>query len=217
LEEREGVLYETHSQAKVAFIHFSGFSTENPDRICNYPLRNPFSRHLSTKRVSLKDRPDLGGAFRLYLQFLLACDVEKFSRCSYGYAKYDNGEPISQLERSLYLASASWRESPLDPFVTGPRSFHNACRQAGIRADTRTLLKPSAAEIVDTYRLHILLIQFLLRFLLRCLGPVRYLEFAKFMRSQFLPVNQGFLLSQKRATQSVYSNVTTVSSEAQPE
>ncbi len=217
LEEREGVLYETHSGTRVAFIHFSGFSTENPDRICNYPLRNPFSRHLNTRRVSLKDRPDLVGPFRLYLQLLLASDVQEFSKCSYGYAHYSNGEPISQLERSLYLTSTPWRETTLDPFLTGAGSFHNACRKVGIRADTRTMLKPSAAEIVDTYRFHIWLIEFALRCLLRFLGPVRYLEFTKFMRSQFLPVNQGFLMRRKGAMQSVYSTVASVSSEVQPD
>ncbi len=181
LKERDNALYETHSGTRVAFIHFSGFSVEDPDCICKYPLRNPFSRLLHMRRATLADRPDLVGPFRLYRQLLLASDVQGWTMYSYAYATYKNGEPISQLERSLYLASASFRESGKDPFITGPGSFHSACRKAGIRADARTMLKPSAAEIVQAYRFHIWLIEFALRCLLRILGPVRYLEFAKYM------------------------------------
>jgi len=220
LEEYDNILHETHSGTKVAFIHFSGFSMEDPDCICRYPLRNPFSRHLDTKRATLEDRPDLVGPFRLYRQLLLASDVGDFSARSYGYAAYGNGEPISQLERSLYLASVPCRESVDDPFITGPGSFHSACRKAGIRADTQTMLKPSASEIVKAYRFHIWLIEFALRCLLRILGPVRYLEFAKYMRNQFSPINQGFLMRRRTGEPTLQPATASLASEArraQPE
>lgn len=213
LEEREGVLYERSSDCQVAFIHFSGYSTEHPDRICNYPLRNPFSKHLNTIRPSLKDRPDLVGQFRLYHQLLLASGAQDFRKYSYGYGRYDNGEPISQLERSLYLTSGTWREAVDNPFASGHGTFQDACRKSGVLADTRTLLRPSASEIVKIYRFHISLIEFILRFLVRWLGPVRYFEFAKYMRNRFLPANQGFLLKRVPSTQSQHPAGAAVASE----
>lgn len=195
LEERQDILYERNSGTPVAFIHFSGISLEDSNSICRYTVRNPFSQTLDTKHPNLSDRPDLAKSFRLYRELILSSDMRDLSNMKYGYATYDNGEPISQLERSLYLGSPAWRKRNADPFATGRGSFRDTCRNAGIRASENTMIKSSASETVKTYALYIRLIEFFLRVLVRLLGPIRYLEFAKYMRHQFLPQNHGFLLS----------------------
>jgi hypothetical protein len=199
LEERAGVLLEGNSGERVAFIHFSGFAVEDPNSICKYSARNPFNELARRKRSTLDMRPDLASTFGLYKRLLLEAKIDVFARVTYAYANYDNGEAISQLERSLFLSSDEWFSSTADPFQAGQGSFQSACRKAGVRASIDGAGNSSAEEITKRYALYMRLIEFLLRLCVRVLGPQRYLDFAKYMRHQFLPLDHGFLLSRKAA------------------
>jgi hypothetical protein len=195
LEEREGNLYEVRSGDRVAFIHFSGIVLDDLNSLCNYIARNPFGDGACKQRYTLSSRPDLSATFMRYKQLLLAADFESFSRPSYAYARYDDGEPISDLERSLYRTSESWRSKEVDPFRTGSGSFRDACRRAGVRTGMVRHVKrpPEVSHGKNSgYRR---LIEFFLQCCLLILGPQNYLQFAKYMRHQFLPSNHGFLLT----------------------
>jgi hypothetical protein len=194
LEERGHVFYEVQSGERVAFIHFSGFELQDLNSICKYAARNPLGTSTHKKRYTLTTRPDLVGPFQMYRQLVVAANVESFARIPYAYAKYDNGEAISQLERSLYLGSATWMESDADPFRTGHGTFWDACRKAGVRAGAVSTVKSSVQETIEKYGLYMRMIEFVLRCFLRVLGPEKYLGFAKYMRHQFLPLNHAFLL-----------------------
>ena len=194
LEERAGVFYESQSGIPVAFMHFSGIIPGNLEQITKYVQRNPIGWSQQKKRYTLHERPDLSGPFQKYDQLLAASDTEEFSRIPYGYAAYDNGETISQLERSLYLKSEVWRDADADPFSAQPGSFWNACRKAGVRAGSLPGSRRTAQETAKAYGLPMRFIEFALKCCLRVLGPERYLDFAKYMRHQFLPSNHGFLL-----------------------
>jgi hypothetical protein len=198
LEERHGVFYETRSGEPVAFIHFSGIAIEDLDSICKYAARNPFGDSVYKKRYTLSARPDLTSPFQLYRRLLISQDVEAISKIPYAYANYDNGEPISDLERSLYRNSDAWRRSNADPFKTSRGSFWHSCRRADVRAVKGRDAKLSAEAIVEKYGRYMCGIQWLLRCCLFILGPEKYLGFAKYMRHQFLPSNHGFLLSGRR-------------------
>jgi hypothetical protein len=195
LEERGGALYEARSGERVAFIHFSGITRDDLNNITKYASRNPIGESAHKKRYTLDGRPDLVGPFKQYERLLIDANVENFSRIPYAYATYDNGEPISQLERSLYLGSDAWRGGSGDPFCARKASFWDACRKAGLRAISVTTVRRSARETVKSYGHYMRFIEFILKCCLRVLGPQRYLEFAKYMRHQSLPSNQGFLLS----------------------
>ena len=197
LQERDVGLCEARSGEVVAFMHFSGFPLEDLNSIHKYGLGNPFAISLHKKRFTLTTRPDLVGPVHMYKELLEAADIRNFSKIPYGYATYDNGEPISQLERSLYLSSPLWLKSNADPFQTGPGSFRNACRQAGLRSRAVTTAKSLAQETIRKYSPYMRIVEFILRCCLRVMGPQRYLEFAKYMRHQFLPQNHGFLLRGK--------------------
>jgi len=201
LEDRSGVLYEAYSGARVAFIHFSGFAVEDLNSIYKYVPRNPLSKSRHKKRHSLAERPDLDEPFCRYRQLLISAGVQRFSKLAYGYALYDNGDPISRLERSLYLSSSTWQQSDVDPFSTGRDSFWQACRRAGIRAASHAPVKYSPQEVIDRYRVPMGIVQFILRCCLRVLGPQRYLEFAKYMRHQLMPCNHLFLLTGHRGAE----------------
>lgn len=199
IEDRRGKPYEARSGERVAFIHFSGLTSKDcVGGICKYVPRNPFDGPEGRRGYTLAERPDLVGPFNQYRDLLSAAGAEGFSKLEYAFARYGNGEPIAQLERSLYLASDVWRDGDLDPFSAGPASFWNACRNAGIRAISSASAGSSAPEIVRSYGRYMRFIELVLRYCVRILGPSRYLEFAKYMRHQFLPLNHGFLLSRRR-------------------
>jgi hypothetical protein len=197
LEECDRVLYEVRSGERVAFIHFSGFELQDLNNIYKYVARNPIGTSARKKRHTLATRPDLVGPFEMYKQLVIAANVERFAKIPYAYARYDNGETISQLERSLYLNSATWTVCEADPFSTRQGSFWNACRKAGVRPSTVTTAKSSSQEINERYGPYMRMIEFILRSFLRVLGPEKYLAFAKYMRHQFLPLNHGFLLKER--------------------
>ena len=202
LEEREGKLYEVQSGDRVAFIHFSGIVLDDLNSLCKYTARNPFGDGSCKQRYTLSSRPDLAATFMRYKQLLLAADFESFSRLSYAYAAYDDGEPISDLERSLYRTSESWRSKEVDPFRTGGGSFRDACRRAGVRTGMVRPIKRPPEVSHGKNRGYRRLIEFFLRCCLLVLGPQNYLQFAKYMRHQFLPSNHGFLLTDENQTSS---------------
>jgi hypothetical protein len=197
LEECDRVLYEVRSGERVAFIHFSGLELQDLNNIYKYVARNPIGISASKKRYTLAARPDLVAPFEMYKRLALAANIESFAKIPYAYARYDNGETISQLERSLYLNSATWTESEADPFCTRQGSFWNVCRKAGVRPGKITTVKSSAQETIERYGPFMRMIEFILRCFLRVLGPEKYLAFAKYMRHQFLPSNHGFLLKER--------------------
>jgi lipopolysaccharide biosynthesis glycosyltransferase len=194
LEDRSGVLYEKLSGERVAFIHFSAIALDDIDSIHKFPLSNPFGRTIRKKRYTLAERPDLSGSLHGYKELVAAEKMTSFSAISYAYATYQNGDPISQLERSLYLSSSSWLGSNSDPFETGPGTFWEACRRAGIRTIRTRARKLSVEGVLKEYGLYMRIIEYVLRCFLRVLGPQKYLQFAKYVRYQLLPLNHGFLL-----------------------
>ncbi len=197
LEERAGVFYESQSGIPVAFMHFSGIVPGNAEEITKYVQRNPIGWSNQKKRYTLRERPDLAGAFHRYDQLLAAENIENFGGIPYGYAAYDNGETITQLERSLFLKSDAWRNLDSDPFSARPGSFWHACRKAGLRAGSLPGTRQTGQQTAKAYGAYMGFIEFALKCILRILGPQRYLDFAKYMRHQFLPSNHGFVLPER--------------------
>jgi hypothetical protein len=195
LEDRDGILYELHSGLPVAFIHFSGVTAGNGDEITKYVQRNPLGSHLHRKRYTLRERPDLIAPFEMYESLLASRGAESFARIPYGYGAYDNGEPISQLERSMYLVSDKWRTSSADPFRTNSGSFWEASRKAGVRTPSTAYIRASSQDTIKKYGRYMRFIEFCLKCCLRVLGPEKYWDFAKYMRHQFLPMSHGFVIS----------------------
>src|SRR5258708_28297663 len=170
LEDSGGILYEVQSGERVAFIHFSGIVVDDLNAICKYAARNPIGKALHKKRYTLAERADLAGPFLIYKQLLTDANMQYFSKIPYAYEAYDNGETITQLERSLYLGVARQLESNIDPFSTGRGTFWHACRKAGVRASGGAAVKSPAPEIVKKYGTYMRMIEFFLRSCLRVIG-----------------------------------------------
>jgi hypothetical protein len=189
-------LFEQNSGEPVALIHYSGFQLHDLDSICKYVARNPLGDGVHRQRYTLASRPDMDPPFRLYQKLLMDANAISFSKIPYAFGTYNDGQPISDLERSLFRTSAKWRMQELDPFRVGKDSFREACRQAGVPASAPRNTKGNARDgSAQNYSGYMRLIQFLLKLSLRILGPQKYAQFSKYMRHQFLLSNHDFLLN----------------------
>lgn len=193
LEERNGVLFEKNTGEQVAFIHFSGVDVADLNSISKYVPRNPLTRVSPIVRYTLDNRKDLATSFERYRQHLVDSGFCQMTEFGYGFSTYENGQPISQLERSLYLHSRNWQIKSDNPFATGAGSFVEHCRNVGIKP-VRAKQKMKRDEITQRYKLPMRVIRFGLKILLRVVGAQRYVDFAKFIRHQLLLSNQTFLI-----------------------
>lgn len=182
------------SQESVAFFHFSGVSIHNPQLLTKYSTRSPFNQRFGVIRRSLADNPDLAKLFHNYINSLLAAKAKEYSLIPYAYNYYENGEMISQLERSIFFASPKWHQDGINPFSTTLNSFWNVCRNRGIRKMTNASGNIASIELDKRYGLLFTLIKFVLRILLWMAGPNNYAKFARYMREQLLLTNHSFLV-----------------------
>lgn len=119
---RDDALLVQESCEPVAFIHFSSIDIKNPGRLSKY--LPPGSCHV--------DRPDVQDIYRHYVEQLLKHGYEKYSRLTYGYNHYSNGDGISLLERQIYLQYFDTYQG--DPFQTGENTFWRFARSLRINA-----------------------------------------------------------------------------------
>lgn len=180
------------SREAIAFIHFSGMVVDSAEQISKYGPRSPLTE--VKKRYSLEDRPDLVEPFKQYGKLVLAAGLKRYAAIPYAYSTYGNGEKISQLERAIYYAAPRHQAAHPDPFAVTNRSFWRACRRAGIRPATRAAGGAPTGELPQKYQLVIKSIHWMLRLIVRVLGPDMYANFAKYIRQQLLLTNHDFLL-----------------------
>jgi lipopolysaccharide biosynthesis glycosyltransferase len=113
LSRTDGILRVIQTGEIVAFIHFSNIDVNNPSKISKW--LPPNSSYLS--------RSDFIELCEEYANILISNDYFKLSCLGYGYATYDNGDPIQQLERSLYRDYFRNNQGLPDPFSAGHGTF----------------------------------------------------------------------------------------------
>ena len=186
----------------VAFIHFSGIDATHLDQITKNRFKSYFDLfdYKNKTQLTLSDRPDLVEPFREYAALLEHAGHSRYCTLPYAYAQYENGERIAPLERSLFWALT--RKPPMKalPFTVADKSFYQLCRASGLRksGDAPSAIVPAEiAESADEGRVIRLfggIIRFLLRVLVRTLGPDVYVKFARYLRNQLQPVYHRFVL-----------------------
>jgi glycosyltransferase involved in cell wall biosynthesis len=97
----------------LVFYHFSGI---DPDNI------QPVSKHQD--RFTLADIGDAAQLFRRYRDLVLAAGYHEAKPWPYAFGVFDNGVPIPNAARTIYLRLGNKRKRFGDPFkVTGKQSF----------------------------------------------------------------------------------------------
>lgn len=97
----------------LVFFHFSGIRPDNLE---------PVSKHQD--RFRLSDIGEAAELYRLYADKVMAAGFRDCQPWPYAYARFDNGVPIPDAARSLYLGlSEKERQRFGDPFAVGEGSF----------------------------------------------------------------------------------------------
>jgi hypothetical protein len=173
--------YLVNQQDRLLFFHFSGIKLNAYDLISK-----------NGNRYDLMNRPDLRIIFDEYRERLKANEFEKFLPHNYTYECFTNGDPISTFARRLYsVHEPSFRNS--DPFIADGR-VHDWCKKHKLlgRKTTRSVVSSNQLNPQDW---RVKLIHFLLKFLLRMVGPDRYMLFNKYLSYISIMRNQSDFLS----------------------
>jgi hypothetical protein len=88
-------------------LRFSGFDPEAPETVTRY-----------SDRVSIDDLGDLAESFAGYAAQLMEAGWTQAQRWPYAYDRFDNGVPIPDLARELYVGLGDGAEHFGNPFVT---------------------------------------------------------------------------------------------------
>lgn len=100
-------------------FHASGYEPERPEGV---------SAH--TSRLSLEQIGSHAKLFAHYHRLIEAAGQDQVSQWPYAYANFDNGEPIPEIARDIYLDLGEFADRFGDPFVAAPgTSFFNWLRQ----------------------------------------------------------------------------------------
>ena len=144
-------------------------------------------------RFELNKQADLRSLYELYAARVRAANADKFTKLQYAFDTYSNGELITMLERRIYLQKRHEFDEH-DPFAATQDTFWSRSRKKGIRSPKHRQQNMTSEEIEGKYSSQFAAIHFVLRIVLRVIGPNLYVRFAKYLREQMSLVNQTFLI-----------------------
>jgi hypothetical protein len=159
----------------LVFFHFSGMSVDGRDRI---------SKH--TDQFDLASRPELAELFASYRKQLVEKGIRD-GRHRYAFGYFDNGEPVTKLQRAAFAANLE-QFGTEDPFNT-QGSFYRWAQLHYLpsRDDTSEQYGRKAYRKADR---RVQAINMIMRLALRVIGPdrytilMKYLEYVSVLRNQ---------------------------------
>lgn len=91
---RKNEEYYVNEKFPLVFYHFSHYRLSRKDTIVDLEPK--------TRKMPLTEREDLKQLFEIYYQSVMENDYEFFSKISYGYGYYEDGNAISKEDRDVY-------------------------------------------------------------------------------------------------------------------
>lgn len=163
--------YFINSVTPLKFVHFSSFSSEQPELIAK-----------KQSRFSLGSRKDFSKLCVEYAAKLKEKDTIYFSEYKYTFDYFDDGSYISPALRRFYsLYKDTLFKDVVDPFeINGPvmefAKKNGLMVKFGSVAEARLNFKN-----IDDARFAVKIINFGLRIVLRILGPIRYFNLMRYL------------------------------------
>jgi hypothetical protein len=158
------------------FFHFSGISMDSGDKLSR--RNSPYT---------LANRPDISSLYEEYRGRLTEAGIREFKARPYAFQRFDDGQYINRLTRSLYAANLQQYKGE-DPFSSSSR-FYRWARSAGLfSAGESASAYNSETYVKSDVRLRIL--RALFRLALRILGAERYTLLLKYLSWVSIPHNQ---------------------------
>jgi hypothetical protein len=176
---RRGQDWVVNGQHPLLFYHFSGIAMEG---------KNQISRH--TNRFDLQTRTDLLELFEEYRGLLRSHGMEEFKPLKYQYGYFSNGEPVTQLARSLFAANEN-NITDADPF-SASGAVYSWCKKKGFLGGKDTTGNYTASNF-DVADWRVRLISLGLRFFLKVLGMDRYALLMKYLSYISILRNQAIV------------------------
>jgi hypothetical protein len=162
--------------APLIFFHFSGVSADGGSRISKY-----------ADQFNLDSRPDLNDLFAQYRGCLVKNGIRNSIHYQYAFGRYDNGEPINNIQRAAFAANLNGFDSA-NPFdANGP--FYKWAKRHHLQSgpDSVGTFGRSSYSKTD---LRVRIVNTILRLALRVLGAdrytilMKYFEFGSILRNQ---------------------------------
>ncbi|MBV8502042.1 MAG: hypothetical protein JO006_10010 [Paucibacter sp.] len=184
LEKGPSDTYTVSGEALLLF-HFSGFDFAGES----------LTRHVETQSQQRYASPALQALSSSYREAVKKNGYADHIRLSYRYNYFDNGQPISPLQRRLYRALGP-SGGAASPFAHGGSFYQTLSRRGLLDFSPAALRGHSAATLPQVGRLT-RWAQAGLRVFLRCFGASRYAYLLKFFNKFARPENHVFLLEDK--------------------
>lgn len=199
LSKVNGTFYVVESGVPVAFIHYSSIDINDVGGISKH-FRS--AKLQGKKTYSLSNRPDLVEAYQDYAKLLIQNQYVSYSSIPYAFSKYNNGESISQKERTLFFESPEWQLSEIDPFQVGENSFCKFCRQMGIEPEnlynpSYTTMPPTGNQPRNMAFIAKSIIKLLMRAIIIILGLGLYNKIVASVTNQLVSAERDYLMEKK--------------------
>jgi hypothetical protein len=149
------------------FFHFSGIAIHGNDQL---------SRRKS--RFTLSNRPDLREIFAEYRSRLVEEGFEEFKKHDYAFGRFDDGQYINGLTRSIYAVNLDKFESD-DPFSSSSRFYQWA--KSSKLFSARESAKAYNSETYRGKDLRVRVLNLAFRMAIRVLGADRYTVLLKYL------------------------------------
>lgn len=163
------------------FFHFSGFSAGTTARISKY-----------TDRYTLSTRPDVAPLFSVYRSLLHQNRLDERIHHKYSFGYYSNGDLITGLARSVFGSQhrAFGDENPFNACS----NFYRFAKKNGLvsRDDAGSRLE---SRVLDRTDRRYIILNSLVRSLLRILGANRYTMLMRYLNFISNPRNQRDILT----------------------
>jgi hypothetical protein len=173
---KSGSSWVVNGSFPLLFFHFSGVEVDAGSRISKY-----------ADQFNLDSRSDLEELFIEYRSRLINNGIRDVAENKYAFGSYDNGEPVTNLQRAAFAANLN-RFSGENPFdVRG--AFYKWAKQRHLQSGQDSVRKYSrrAYSASDT---RVLIVNSILRFTLRVIGAdrytilMKYFEYVSVLRNQ---------------------------------
>lgn len=195
LHERELIYKEGHYSIKytdeekeydLLFYHFSGFDPFN---------KSVFNRRLP--KYNINDFPSFKPIIDEYVGAEYRNGYEHYSKLTYSYNNYDNGEKITRLQRRLYRTLT--RDKKFSNPLSCSGEYYSLLKKNKLLANVSGNMysKPSSSDYQKQGRLSSI-IKKCLKQLERLFGVRRYSAFLDILKAVSRLENQEFLVSNKK-------------------
>lgn len=148
--------------AKLYFIHFSSFDSENPTAIAS-----------KQNRFAKGDRPDIAELYESYAVKLKVQDTKDYAANTYSFDFFEDGVYITAAMRRFYACFKARFADEKNPFSVSSKARLFGERKGLVSKKLKPMKRQNFKSMED-YGLQLKIIYFALRIVLKAVGPVRY-------------------------------------------